>query len=57
MSDERIDNNDICIYLNELKIKYIFYSIENKCLFEERNKNRIDNLLFFEKKEALIYLL
>ena len=55
LSNDHIDNNDTCIYLNFQKIKYVFYSIEKNCLFEERNKNKIDNLLFFEKKEALIY--
>ena len=55
LSNEYIEKNNTCIDLNYQKIKYIFYSIDQKCFFEERNINKINNLLFFEKKEAKLY--
>ena len=55
LSNDHLDNNDTCKDLNTQNIKYVFYSIKENCLFEERNVHKIDNLVFFEKKEALIY--
>ena len=55
LSNDHIENNDCCLELDNRKIKYIFFSIDKNCLFVERNNNKIENLLYFEKKEALIY--
>ena len=55
LSNDHIENNGCCTELDNKNIKYIFFSIDKNCLFKERNKNEIQNLIYFEKKEALIY--
>jgi len=55
LSNDHLENNNCCLELDNKNIKYIFFSIENNCLFKERNNHKIENLLYFEKKEALIY--
>ena len=54
LNSENLDNNDTCKYLQQQKINYIFYSVNNECLYEERNRNKICDLLFFKKNKALI---
>ena len=56
LSNDHIENNNYCLELDGKNIKYIFFSIENNCLFKERDNHKIKNLLYFEKKDALIYL-
>ena len=49
------DNNDsLCKILNQDKISYIFYSIKDKCFYNERNKNKIDNIKDFINEKSLI---
>ena len=55
LNNDNLENEIICRYLKEEKIKYIFYSIEKNYLFEEKKFNKINNLLFFLNEEALIY--
>jgi len=55
LNNGHIKNNDYCLILDNRKIKYIFFSIDNNSLFEERNNHKIENLIYLEKKEALIY--
>ena len=55
LSNDHIENNNCCLELDGKNIKYIFFSIENNCLFKERNNHKIQSLLYFEKNDALIY--
>ena len=56
VSNDHLKNNETCNYLDSDKIKYVFYSVENKCFSEERNGKKIENIsLFFENSQALIY--
>ena len=55
LNNDNLENEITCKYLKAEKIKYIFYSIKKKYLFEENNFNKINNLLFFLNEEALIY--
>ena len=56
LGDDNKDNyNNTCYYLDINKFKYSLFSNKEKCLFENRNGNKIDNLLFFINKQALIY--
>ena len=41
--------------MDDLKIKYAFYSIKNNCFFKERNNKKIDNLNDFINNEAQIF--
>lgn len=55
LSNEHEENDTTCVELTNQKIKYSFYSIGKRCFFEERNSKVINSLLYFAKKEALIY--
>ena len=55
LSNEHKENDKTCVELDFQKIMYVFYSIEQKCFFKERNICKINNLFYFEKEEALIY--
>ena len=55
LSNEHEENDATCVELTNKKIKYSFYSIGKRCFFEERNSKVINSLLYFSKKEALIY--
>ena len=49
------DNELNCKNLHKKGIKYLFYSIKNKCFYEQRDQNEINNLSYFQTKDSLIY--
>ena len=55
LGNENKENEKLCKYLDDCKIQYVFYSINNKCFYRERNGKKIDNLEDFQTKESEIY--
>ena len=53
--NNQFKNEETCTILKEQKICYAFYSLENKCFYEKRNENRINDLVFFIREEAKIF--
>ena len=55
LDNENIENENLCRILDNQKIKYVFYSIQKKCFFEERNETKINELNHFINNEAKIF--
>ena len=55
LNNESKDNLSLCSILIGKKIPYVFYSIDKKCFFEERDKYKIKNLNKFLNSKSLIY--
>ena len=55
LDNEILGNEKLCNILDNQKIKYIFYSIENKCFYKQRNKSEINELNGFLNDEAQIF--
>ena len=55
LCNENVENESLCSYLNDLKIKYAFYSIDKKCFFKKRNNDKIEDIYDFTDIEAQIF--
>ena len=55
LGNEIDENETLCKNLNNLKIKFAFYSLKNYCFYKERNKTIIDNINNFLDDEAIIF--
>ena len=55
LCNESIENNDTCKILEDEKIKYIFYSIKNRCFYIERNKEKINDLQYLKRFSYISY--
>ena len=53
--NEIIENENLCKSLEDQKIKYLFFSIKNKCFFKERNNTKIEKLNDFINNEAQVF--
>ncbi len=47
LSNDSRENESICKTLKNKKIKYLYYSITDKCFYKERNSNKINDLKYF----------
>ena len=55
LDNEIIENENLCKSLEDQKIKYLFFSIKNKCFFKERNNTKIEKLNDFINNEAQVF--
>ena len=55
LCSENQENKSLCSYLDIDRIKYVFYSINNKCFFKGSENEKIEDINYFLKKESLIY--
>ena len=54
LSNDSRENESICKTLKDKKIKYLYYSIKDKCFYKERNSDKINDLKYFLEQESLV---
>ena len=54
LSNDDDSNDSLCKILNQYEISYVFYSIKDKCFYNERNKNKIDDINNFINEKSKI---
>ena len=55
LGNEIQENESLCSYLNGCKLKYVFYSIKDKCFYGKRNDEKIKDVKYFLDKESLLF--
>ena len=55
LSNECKENENICDFLNDKKLEYAFYSLEDKCFYKERSKTKLDKIDSFYKEKSKFY--
>ena len=54
LSNDSPENESICKTLKDKKIKYLYYSIKDKCFYKERNSDKFNDLKYFLEQESLV---
>jgi len=55
LSNECINNESTCVFLDDRKMKYVFYSLKDKCFYKDRSKIKLDKIDSFYEENSKIF--